>query len=147
MRTAKTLIRLGGCPGWSESSLGAQAILLVLLWGGSYYEATTHALNINVYITGCCSPSHATIIQSGKWNRWNTIYCVLIPTFTDVNPPEKRNCIIQTRQPRSFGFDSCCVRSPSVPIGGAANHMQISVGTGTRITYHHYINENLKMHY
>ena len=29
------LIRLGGCPGWSESSLGAHAILLVLLWGGS----------------------------------------------------------------------------------------------------------------
>ena len=25
MRTAKTLIRLGGCPGWSESSLGAQS--------------------------------------------------------------------------------------------------------------------------
>ena len=24
MRTAKTLIRLGGCPGWSESSLSAQ---------------------------------------------------------------------------------------------------------------------------
>ena len=24
MRTAKTLIRLGGCPGWSESSVGAQ---------------------------------------------------------------------------------------------------------------------------
>ena len=36
MRTAKTLIRLGGCPGWSESSLGAHAILLVLSWGGSY---------------------------------------------------------------------------------------------------------------
>ena len=28
-RTAKTLIRLGGCPGWSESLLGVQAILLV----------------------------------------------------------------------------------------------------------------------
>ena len=28
------MIRLGGCPGWSESSLGAQ--LLVLSWGGSY---------------------------------------------------------------------------------------------------------------
>ena len=26
MRTAKTLIRLGGCPGWSESSLGAQPL-------------------------------------------------------------------------------------------------------------------------
>ena len=25
MRTAKTLIRLGGCPGWSESSLGARS--------------------------------------------------------------------------------------------------------------------------
>ena len=36
MRTAKTLIRLGGSPGWSESSLGAHAILLVLSRGGSY---------------------------------------------------------------------------------------------------------------
>ena len=31
----RRLIRLGGCPGWSESSLGAQVILLVLSWGGS----------------------------------------------------------------------------------------------------------------
>ena len=29
------LIRLGGCPGWSESSLGTQVILLVLPWCGS----------------------------------------------------------------------------------------------------------------
>ena len=29
VRTAKTLIRLGGCPGRSESSLGTQIILLV----------------------------------------------------------------------------------------------------------------------
>ena len=35
MWTAKTLIRLGRCPGWSQSSLGAHAILLVLTWGGS----------------------------------------------------------------------------------------------------------------
>ena len=35
---AKTLIRLGGCPGWSESSLGAHAIVLVLLWGGSIFN-------------------------------------------------------------------------------------------------------------
>ena len=32
----RRLIRLGGCPGWSESSLGAHAILLVLSWGGSH---------------------------------------------------------------------------------------------------------------
>ena len=37
MRTAKTLIRLGRCPVWSESSLGAKVILLVLSWGGSNY--------------------------------------------------------------------------------------------------------------
>ena len=35
-RTTKTLIRLGGCPGWSESSLGEHVILLVLSCGGSY---------------------------------------------------------------------------------------------------------------
>ena len=34
-RTAKTLIRLGGCPGWSESSQGAHASLLVLSRCGS----------------------------------------------------------------------------------------------------------------
>ena len=33
--TAKTLIRLGGCPGWSESSLGAHVSMLVLSRGGS----------------------------------------------------------------------------------------------------------------
>ena len=33
----RTLIRLGGCPGWSESSLGVHTILLVLSWGGSNF--------------------------------------------------------------------------------------------------------------
>ena len=32
----RRLIRLGGCPGWSESSLGAYVILLVLSCTGSY---------------------------------------------------------------------------------------------------------------
>ena len=35
LRTAKTLIRLDGCPDLSESSLGAQAILLGLSCCGS----------------------------------------------------------------------------------------------------------------
>ena len=30
----RRLIRLGRCPGWSSSSLGAEVILLVLSWGG-----------------------------------------------------------------------------------------------------------------
>ena len=37
-RTAKTLIRLSRCPGWSESSLGTYAILLVLSCAGSYIK-------------------------------------------------------------------------------------------------------------
>ena len=32
----RRLIRLGWCPGWSESLLGAHATLLVLSWGSSY---------------------------------------------------------------------------------------------------------------
>ena len=40
LHTAKTLIRLGGCPCWSETLLGAHAILLVLSWGGSYHWET-----------------------------------------------------------------------------------------------------------
>ena len=31
----------GGCPGWSESSLGAQIIWLVLSWGGSFYYCSS----------------------------------------------------------------------------------------------------------
>ena len=34
-RTAKTLIRLGECPDWPESSLGTKVILLILSSGGS----------------------------------------------------------------------------------------------------------------
>ena len=34
-RGQQRLIRLGRCPGWSESSLGAKFILLVLTWGSS----------------------------------------------------------------------------------------------------------------
>ena len=39
-RTGKTLIRLGGCPGWSESSLGAHVILFVLSFCGSDIRVT-----------------------------------------------------------------------------------------------------------
>ena len=48
-RTAKTLIRLGGCPGWSESSLGTKVILLVLSWAGSkcFFLESTYAAHIH----------------------------------------------------------------------------------------------------
>ena len=48
----RRLIRLGGCPGWSEPSLGSQVILLVLSCGGSisdkiilFRKSTGHAGN------------------------------------------------------------------------------------------------------
>ena len=40
MRTAKTLIRLGGCPGWSESSLGALILLILSCRGLNHYQLT-----------------------------------------------------------------------------------------------------------
>ena len=48
-RTAKTLIRLDGCPGWSESSLGTKVILLVLSWSGSkcFFFESTYAAHIH----------------------------------------------------------------------------------------------------
>ena len=48
-RTAKTLIRLGGCPGWSESSLGTKVILFVFSWGGSkcFFLESTYAAHIH----------------------------------------------------------------------------------------------------
>ena len=48
-RTVKTLIRLGGCTGWSESSLGTKFILLVLSWGGSkcFFLESTYAAHIH----------------------------------------------------------------------------------------------------
>ena len=49
MRTGKTQIRLGGCPGWSESSLGAQVILLVLSCCGSYYETQRNRSNVILF--------------------------------------------------------------------------------------------------
>ena len=43
MRTAKTLIRLGECPGWSESSLGAQS----LCW---FYNVAAQIQKLNLKI-------------------------------------------------------------------------------------------------
>ena len=40
LSAAKTLMRLGGCPGWFESLLGAHHILLVLSRGGSFMIVT-----------------------------------------------------------------------------------------------------------
>ena len=43
----QSLIRLGGCPGWSESTLGTEFILLVFSWGGSNDKIWWVSLFIN----------------------------------------------------------------------------------------------------
>ena len=57
--TAKTLIRLGGCPGWSESLLGAQLILLVLSCSGSnslHIESTHKKRDLRVQMWSFNAP-------------------------------------------------------------------------------------------
>ena len=62
MWAPKTLIRLGRCPGWSESLLGAHAILLVLSWGGS--NASEH----NCYIV---DPDHRLHqVLTASYSSW-----------------------------------------------------------------------------
>ena len=51
MRTAKTLIRKGGCPGWSEPILGTQVILLVLSSFGSFQRLTINDKQSNFKLT------------------------------------------------------------------------------------------------
>ena len=48
--TAKTLTRLGGCPGWSESSLDTHATLLVLSWGGSFTTISAQSKHMIIHM-------------------------------------------------------------------------------------------------
>ena len=38
------------CPGWSESSLGAKVIMLVLSWGGSYWLDISVSIKTNFFL-------------------------------------------------------------------------------------------------
>ena len=92
MRTVKTLIRLGGCSGWSESLLGAHIILLVLFclfclcWGltsqstifQSCRDGATASWVINQYFRGvkCLAQGHNTaavlvLSWGGSYYLWN----------------------------------------------------------------------------
>ena len=82
-RTAKTLIRLGGCPGWSEtlirlggcpdwyeSSLGTKVILFVLSWGGSkcFFLESTYAAHIHfiTLFTFCIEPNMKSLSHANN---------------------------------------------------------------------------------
>ena len=67
MCTAKTLIRLGKCIGWSESSLGA-VILLVLSWGGSNWSTSTPPVSFS---SGSVSAQEWAQWEHDKTNKWH----------------------------------------------------------------------------
>ena len=69
MRTAKTLIRLGGCLGWSESSLGAQVILLVLSCGGSF-DCITPWIYSNCVISDSSLRRHGSYCHNIGFYLW-----------------------------------------------------------------------------
>ena len=97
MRTANTLIRLGGCPGWFESSLGAHTILSVFAiiffhgllvrilfrvlnreWSGEPSNATddTDCVNVNYggyYEVKKCSTKQAFICQRPVGLPWQSV--------------------------------------------------------------------------
>ena len=77
----KTLIRLGGCPGWTESSLGAHIILLVLSWGGSYTSEyqPEHLIGPSVFKFYINSKMFYQFI------RWNSSYFLFYPADKDLN--------------------------------------------------------------
>ena len=50
LSTLRRLIRLGGRPCWSESSLSAHAILLVFSWGGLYHVMNILSIKSQQYV-------------------------------------------------------------------------------------------------
>ena len=67
-RIVKTLIRLSGCQGWSESSLGAHVILLVLLCGGS--NVLSHE-KMGLKHHTVCDPSNTHVQPLNRANSWH----------------------------------------------------------------------------
>ena len=114
---AKTLIRLDGCPGWSESSLGAHATLLVLSWDGSivieilcdkngmtnlHSETTIYTLisyltiqNAYVYSYGHVYNRNNFVIRAGS-SRDDVINVSYIPT---VSAPQVSWMTLETEVP------------------------------------------------
>ena len=76
LSTAKTLIRLGGCPGWSESSLGAHSF-----W---WFCHVTHVVAHIVYFL------------------WITLYTALEFQIKDFRRPPKRWVLPRTRAIRVY---------------------------------------------
>ena len=97
MWTAKTLIRLGGCPGWSESSLGAHAILLVLSRCGS----NKHYLHWWTVYYSSWRKTAPHILYPGQRTDWLEYHPNSLAEHASLHPFEnkksmKRHRLVQT---------------------------------------------------
>ena len=70
------MLNLSGCPDWSESSLGAHAILLVLSWGGSFSKIVSRILHFYSKFQKDIQKSSPQK-PYGEWN-WNFAELVII---------------------------------------------------------------------
>ena len=125
----RRLIRLGKCPGWSESLLGAHAILLVLSWGGSVITIvslvdTVHQLLKHVYehwLLPCQTQHHLVDLFSCMDSALANIFWEFRILVCTLRPVEERKrqtfvnfklIVIYRKQQRNFkvwDFNCSCL--------------------------------------
>ena len=105
MRTANTLIRLGGCPGWSESSLGAHSFCWFCHVAAQYY----YVLKCNLG-PACVATSSFAPLSSG-YNKAKQCHTVNNPMS---------------------GIKTCSASVQNSPIVSQGNRMDTNVTSGLR---------------
>ena len=74
MRTAKTLIRLGGCPGWSESLLGTHSFCwfchVAAQINTKLKPCSELASSLSLIWQLCCKQTHLFPQAPMVWGRW-----------------------------------------------------------------------------
>ena len=84
-RTAKTLFRLCGCTGWSESSLGSQVILLFFSDSSEYFSTSLSIITEKVWkkcfvCLCCCFTAQSTAkVMSSRSVNLSTLFLGKLP--------------------------------------------------------------------
>ena len=130
----RRLIRLGGFQGWSESSLGAQIILLVLSWGGSFYVGH-QSYQIN-HIS--CSKNKSSI------QKVHPLYapfsagtvCRTLPYYSTVAREKVRIVLNHRRCPRAMSSRYHLWNSSLLSVAIHTNKFYMVLASGVGISKH-----------
>ena len=95
-QTAKTLIRLGGCPGWSESSLGAQP----LCWF-CHEWLICFSTGVNTNFPTCAVNGADQLPYMQKWHSTKLIESCISSVDRQYNSTIYHYCSVQSRIPQS----------------------------------------------